>query len=126
MANQFQIKKGLSTNLFDANGKLLITPEEGYWYITTDTFELYACFNGILKAVGGIEDFETRLATLETRTEKIIRTYEEKAQLPKTGELHTLYIVEEDNLSYRWDEDTLSYIALGVEFSVIDGGAAKI
>lgn len=51
---QFQIKKGLSHRLFDNAGNLLITPEEGYWYITTDTYKLYACFNGIIKEVGSV------------------------------------------------------------------------
>ena len=44
----FQIKKGLKQNLFDDLGNLLITPEEGCWYITTDTFELFVCFNGMV------------------------------------------------------------------------------
>lgn len=122
----FQIKKGLSTNLFDDNGNLLITPEEGCWYITTDTFELYVCFNGNLKAVGPVEDFEARLEALEYRTARIVRTYETKANLPTTGEINTLYIVEENNVSYRWDATTSSYVELGMEISVISGGTSQI
>lgn len=125
MADQFKIKKGLSTNLFDAQGNVLITPEEGCWYITTDTYELYVCFNGVLKPLGGVEDFETRIAALEYKTARIVRTYEERANLPTTGEVGTLYIVEDENLSYRWDEATKSYVALGVDISIINGGAAK-
>lgn len=56
MQEGFQIKKGLSSNLFDKDGKLLITPEEGCWYITTDTYKLYAYFNGTLGAIGDIAD----------------------------------------------------------------------
>jgi hypothetical protein len=61
----FQIKKGLKANLFDDNKNLLITPEEGCWYITTDTFELYGYFDGVFSAIGTINEFETRLTTIE-------------------------------------------------------------
>lgn len=122
---QFQIKKGLSTNLFDSQGNLLITPEEGCWYITTDTFELYVCFNGMLKATGRVEDFETRLKALETRTARIVKTYSTFSALPLTGEVDSLYIVEEDNISYRWDVTTTSYVPLGLDIQVINGGKAQ-
>ena len=123
---QFQIKKGLSTNLFDDQGRLLIVPEEGCWYITTDTFELYACFNGVLESVGQVKDFETRLQALEYRTARIVRSYETKANLPVKGEENTLYIVEDVNASYRWNEATQAYLPIGVDVSVIDGGRADI
>lgn len=122
---QFQIKKGLSTNLFDNQGNLLITPEEGCWYITTDTFELYVCFNGVLKATGQVKDFETRLKALETRTARIVKTYSTFSALPLTGEVDSLYIVEEDNISYRWDVTTTSYVPLGLDIQVINGGKAQ-
>lgn len=122
---QFQIKKGLSTNLFDSQGNLLITPEEGCWYITTDTFELYVCFNGVLKATGQVKDFETRLKALETRTARIVKTYSTFSALPLTGEVDSLYIVEEDNISYRWDVTTTNYVPLGLDIQVINGGKAQ-
>ena len=124
MATNFQIKKGLSTNLFDQQGNLKITPEEGCWYITTDTFQLYAYFNGVFETIGAVEDFESRLEALEYRTARIVRTYETKANLPSIGEENTLYIVEENNVSYRWDKTTSSYVSLGVDVSVIFGGGA--
>jgi hypothetical protein len=114
----------LSTNLFDNQGNLLITPEEGCWYITTDTFELYVCFNGVLKATGQVKDFETRLKALETRTARIVKTYATFSALPLTGEVDSLYIVEEDNISYRWDVITTSYVPLGLDIQVINGGKA--
>ena len=118
MAN-FQIKKGLSTKLHDAQGNLLITPEEGCWYITTDTFELYTCFNGKFRRVGQAEDFEARLSALEERVEKISKTYDKYMDLPKQGEEGTIYIVEDKNLSYRWDDDTQSYQALGTDYKEV-------
>lgn len=123
---QFQIKKGLSKNLFDNQGNLLITPEEGCWYLTTDTFELYFCFNGVLKAAGRVEDFETRLKALETRTARIVKTYSTFSALPLVGAVDSLYIVEEDNTSYRWDIPTESYVPLGMNIQVINGGKAQV
>lgn len=124
---QFQIKKGLSTNLFDNVGNLLITPEEGCWYITVDTFQLYACFDGVVKKVGDIEDFESRLSDLEERVEKIIQTYGYKSALPLEGEENVVYVVTDENAQYYWNEATSSYFCMGRnynEISVIDGGNA--
>jgi hypothetical protein len=103
----FQIKKGLSTNLFDEFGNLLITPEEGCWYITIDTFELYACYNGALQAVGGIADFADKFKDLESKIDAKIQTYGYKSALPKKGEVDIIYVVSEENAQYRWSETSL-------------------
>lgn len=50
----FQIKKGLSENLF-AESMVL---EEGCWYLTTDTEKLYVCVNGGLVAINETESFD--------------------------------------------------------------------
>ena len=67
MATQFQIKKGLSTQLFDAQGKCLLRKKvEGCWYLTVDTAEVYVCVRSIpgeessdlvLKRVNELGDF---------------------------------------------------------------------
>lgn len=124
---QFQIKKGLSTNLFDNVGNLLITPEEGCWYITVDTFQLYACFDGVVKKVGDVEDFEARLSDLEEQVEKIVQTYGYKSALPLKGEENVVYVVTDENAQYYWNETTSSYFCMGRDYneiSVIDGGNA--
>ena len=129
MATNFQIKKGLSINLFDENGDLRIIPEEGCWYITTDTFELYACFDGIFKAIGSIPDFETRLSALETRIEKIVQTYGYKSGLPKVGEENVIYVVAEENAEYRWDNASQTYYCIArdyQEITSINGGNAEV
>lgn len=49
--------------------------------------------------------------------------------LPTEGEANIVYIVEEENALYRWDEDTASYTAVGRDYTevvVIDGGGAHI
>lgn len=123
----FQIKKGLSTNLFDGFGNLLITPEEGCWYITIDTFELYACYNGVLQAVGGIADFTDKFEDLESKIDAKIQTYGYKSALPKKGEVDTIYVVSEENAQYRWSETSLQYYCVGRDYneiSLIDGGNA--
>lgn len=124
---QFQIKKGLSTNLFDNAGNLLITPEEGCWYITIDTFQLYTCFNGKVKKVGEVEDFGARLSKLEERVEKIIQTYGYKSALPLKGEENVIYLITDENAQYYWSEAANSYLCVGRDYneiSIIDGGNA--
>ena len=128
MATNFQIKKGLSTNLFDELGNLLITPEEGCWYITTDTFELYACFDGIVKAIGGIADFSDRFDELEEKIDTKIQTYGYKSALPTKGEANVMYIVTDENAQYRWSEASSQYYCVGRDYneiSIIDGGSAE-
>ena len=39
---KFKIKKGLKENLFKETN----VPEEGCWYITTNTQEVYICLEG--------------------------------------------------------------------------------
>ena len=124
----FQIKKGLKQNLFDELGNLLITPEEGCWYITTDTFELYVCFNGILSPVGGIPDFSEQIESLATRVESIVQNYGYKYSLPTVGEENVIYRVIDENADYRWDNATAQYYCVGrdyKEIQVIHGGNAK-
>lgn len=124
---QFQIKKGLSKNLFDGEGKLLITPEEGCWYITTDTFELYAYFDGVFEAVGAVQDFESRFEALETQIAQIHKTVGYLSSLPIPGEPNTIYTIIDENAQYRWDEVSQKYYCMGRDYneiSVIYGGEA--
>jgi hypothetical protein len=101
----FQIKRGLKQNLFDLEGNLLITPEEGCWYITSDTFELFVCFNGVVSPVGAaaISDLE-RFDQLSERIESIVQNYGYKNSLPRVGEENVVYRVIDENAEYRWDK----------------------
>lgn len=125
----FQIKKGLSTNLFNDIGELLITPEEGCWYITTDTYRLYSCFNGIVKEVGDIGDFDSRISNLEERVDGIVQVYGYKNALPLVGNEGTIYTVTDENAQYRWDSSLQTYVAIGrdyQEITIINGGNAQL
>jgi hypothetical protein len=124
---EFQIKKGLKANLFDSNKNLLITPEEGCWYITTDTFELYGYFNGVFSAIGAVGDFDSRVSALEERVESIVQTYGYKTALPPMGEKNVVYYVTDEKANYFWDENTKTYICGGRDYEeirVINGGKA--
>ena len=125
----FSIKKGLKQNLFDINGNLLITPEEGCWYITIDTYELYVCFNGTLSLVNSaVEDFSEKLNALETKIDSKIQTYGYKFSLPTTGEEGVIYCVTDENAQYRWDAFSRQYFCIGrdyKEIQVLHGGQAR-
>lgn len=125
----FQIKKGLKANLFDGDGNLLITPEEGCWYITIDTYELYVCFNGIVSPVGAaaISDLE-RFDQLSERIESIVQNYGYKNSLPRVGEENVVYRVIDENAEYRWDKVSQQYYCVGrdyKEIQIIHGGKAE-
>ena len=124
----FQIKKGLKGNLFDAAGNLLITPEEGCWYITIDTYELYACFDGVVKPIGGIADFSDKFNQLEEKIDTKIQTYGYKSSLPVKGEANVIYMITDENAQYRWSETSAQYYCVGRDYneiSIIDGGSAE-
>jgi hypothetical protein len=124
---EFQIKKGLKANLFDDNKNLLITPEEGCWYITTDTFELYSYFDGVFSPIGVVGDFEARISALEERAESMIQTYGYKTALPPKGEKNVVYYVTDENANYFWNENLQAYVCGGrdyKEIKIINGGRA--
>lgn len=125
----FQIKRGLKQNLFDLEGNLLITPEEGCWYITSDTFELFVCFNGVVSPVGAaaISDLE-RFDQLSERIESIVQNYGYKNSLPRVGEENVVYRVIDENAEYRWDKVSQQYYCVGrdyKEIQIIHGGKAE-
>jgi hypothetical protein len=124
----FQIKRGLKQNLFDINGNLLIAPEEGCWYITTDTFELYACFNGVLTLVNAaVSDFAEQLKQLEDKVDSKIQKYGYRSSLPTKGEENVIYLVMAEKAEYCWDEETQQYYCIGRDYreiQFIHGGKA--
>ena len=102
---KFKIYKGLSTNLERA-------PKiEGCWYITTDTQELYVCFDGVLHHINDASSFDPTemqndinnikqdIADLETKVNQAhgsvtVKSYEE---LPDVGSADIVYIIEDEN-----------------------------
>ena len=132
---KFKIYKGLSLNLDNA-------PKiDGCWYITTDTQELYVCFDGVLHHINDTTSFDPTemqndiknikqdIADLETKISQThgnvtVDSYED---LPKPGLSDVLYTVKNENAVYYWDSTTSEYFAVGrdyKEIKVIYGGSA--
>lgn len=133
---KFKIYKGLSTNL-DRAPKI-----EGCWYITTDTQELYVCFDGKLNHVNDtgsfdptemqndIKNIKQDLADLETKVNQAHGsvTVKSRGELPSIGSADIVYIVEDENAVYRCDATSLKYFSVGRDYNeieVIYGGAAE-
>lgn len=132
---KFKIYKGLSTNL-DKAPKV-----EGCWYITTDTHELYVCFDGKLSHITADASFDpteikndiTKIkADIEELNTKVDQahgsvTVKSHGNLPTVGAPDIVYLVEDENACYRWDNDNLKYFAVGRDYNeieVINGGNA--
>lgn len=114
----FKIYRGLSTNLFDENGVCLLSAdklENGAWYITTDTIDVYVCFNGTLEKINSSSDSwdEERVAQIESRS--YYERFGSRSVFPPTGELNRIYIANDENeAEYRWNgtEYVLNVICL--------------
>ncbi len=135
----FQIKKGPSKNIVNA------TPIEGCWYITTDTYRIYACLDGktiqplealTAETLAKIEEFEVELNQLKLTVEDLAtRSYDsvvhvkERVNLPSMGKENIVYIVEDENAMYRWAtiDDSTHWYCVGrdyMEIQKICGGDA--
>ena len=132
---KFKIYKGLSTNLERA-------PKiEGCWYITTDTQELYVCFDGVLHHINDASSFDPTemqndinnikkdIADLETKVNQAHGSVTVKSygELPDVGSADIVYIIEDENAIYRWDATNSKYFSVGRDYNeieVIYGGSA--
>ena len=132
---KFKIYKGLSTNLERA-------PKiEGCWYITTDTQELYVCFDGVLHHINDASSFDPTemqndinnikndIADLETKVNQAHGsvTVKSREELPDVGSADIVYIIEDENAIYRWDATNSKYFSVGRDYNeieVIYGGSA--
>lgn len=132
---KFKIYKGLSTNLERA-------PKiEGCWYITTDTQELYVCFDGVLHHINDASSFDPTemqndinnikkdIADLETKVNQAHGSVTVKSygELPNVGSADIVYIIEDENAIYRWDATNSKYFSVGRDYNeieVIYGGSA--
>ena len=132
---KFKIYKGLSTNLERA-------PKiEGCWYITTDTQELYVCFDGVLHHINDASSFDPTemqndinnikndIADLETKVNQAHGsvTVKSREELQPVGSADIVYIIEDENAIYRWDATNSEYFSVGRDYNeieVIYGGSA--
>lgn len=145
--NNFQIKCGYKNHLIDeVSGNTLIELEDGCWYLTLDTAEVYVAITRndslylckINEApdidLGPLNDrfdlVENRLNNLETKiTESDVLSYIDSKQFPTTGSINKIYIDISSNIAYRWDSESSRYISLStttedLDIHIINGGNA--
>lgn len=136
---EFQIKRGYKRYLIDDDNNPLIPLEEGCWYLTLDTVEIFVAINGQLKPLNqaeiNIDDYDQRFEAIESRLEELENraqpeseiTFAERAQFPTEGVINKLYIALDEKASYIWDGDSyvkISGEAEDITIKLIDGGSA--
>lgn len=135
---QFQIKRGYKRFLMDEENNPLIPLEEGCWYLTLDTVEVFVAINNQLQPLNqaqiDIDDYDERFDAIESRLEALENkaaeeseiTFAEYAQFPSIGEINKLYIALDEKSSYIWDGD--SYVKISgeadIDIKLINGGSA--
>lgn len=133
---QFQIKRGYRKYLFDENNNPSIPLEEGCWYLTLDTAEVFVAINNELKPLNqaeiNLDDYDDRFESIEARLDAIEAnagkreiTFAEFSQFPTIGESNVLYIALDRNASYVFING--SYICVGEDshYTIINGGNAN-
>ena len=135
---EFQIKRGYRKYLLDDNNNPLIPIEDGCWYLTLDTAEVFVAINGQLQPLNqaeiNLDDYDQRFNAIESRLEALESKedqaseliFAEYAQFPTVGEINKLYIALDEKSSYIWDGD--SYVKISGEstsdIKLINGGSA--
>ena len=134
---QFKIKRGYKRFLIDEENNPLIPLEEGCWYLTLDTAEIYVAINQELRKLNESEidldifderfgSIEERLTNLENKSEPL--RFAERQQFPTVGEQDKLYIAIDENQLYIFID--YEYVAIGgsssgdLDIKVINGGDA--
>lgn len=72
-----------------------------------------------------IQDFEKRITALEGQTTHAVQEYDSFIDFPTVGMVGQLYIDEETNSCYRWDDNELKYFCVGTDYTqieIINGG----
>ena len=133
-SNEFVIQKGLSSVLFNDKGECQVKLHKNYWYLTTDTAEVYVAIgeeeNLQLKKINEcnididlpqLESFESRLDALEK--EEKIHTYGYRNGFPAEGIEGHMYVAVDEQQTYIWYDG--SYVTVGGNtYNVIFGGTA--
>lgn len=102
MIENFKIRQGNSTDLFDADGNLKssVVLEAGCWYLCTDTADLYICIKDldtlVLKRLNG-EAFNSQLASVETNLEAKLKNQKFFQKITSEAELPTVFDTEDFN-----------------------------
>lgn len=115
MATHFSIKRGLRERLLDAENKPLINVEEGVWYLTSDSNEVFIG----QKATNDEVELNPLIAGG-------VQTYKSTLHLPSIGHENIVYIIVDGSRisHYRWTESHYELLEDAGGFSVryIHGG----
>ena len=119
MAQDFVIKKGHSSRLFELPQESLI---ENGWYLCIDSAEVYVALrqaSGLLELkkindcntstdFEGLESFEDRLTALEADRTHV---YGYRKDFPAEGERDHMYIAEDEHRTYMFADNRYIHIA---------------
>ena len=145
VANTTDVSKNGLYFLFDVNCTTAlkspdVTKEANWIKIgeNSDISEFVERLSSIESQLASVED---RLTSLDNRLDAVEASIEEGgastpstvtvnkfSELPEIGEENIVYIVEEENATYRWEADTSKYLCIGRETPVIQiicGGNAS-
>lgn len=135
---KFKILRGDSKNIPTLADELKVA---GYWYLTVDTHQLYTCLHDgedpILVSQADTFDpteINNRLNKVESDVESLkgqvasgnVVTVNNRHELPGTGNTDSIYIVVDENATYRYI-GAEGYQAIGrdyEEITCIYGGSA--
>lgn len=131
MLNNFKIRQGHSTELFDEFGKVKnnVVLELGTWYLCVDTACVYVCIQEgedlILKRING-ESFDNKIIEIDERLDQIEKNSLGYIKIYSEGELPTnfddpnfnpkdIYYIEVDTEkhyinTYIFDAEALCYM----------------
>ena len=137
----FEIKRGYKNRLMNEDGSPKIALQDGCWYLTLDTAEVFVAINleGVTKLYKineapsiNLDEFderfnaiEDRLDALENKSNELL--FADRDTFPPIGEPDKLYIAVDENQMYIYLDN--EYIPVGgsgqsVDIHMIDGGSA--
>ena len=76
-----------------------------------------------------IEELRNELSNNNIQIDSSVKSYDTYSSLPSSGEVDKLYIVVDENRTYRWDSVSSSYVVIGgetgkLDITIINGGNA--
>lgn len=132
----FQIKRGYKRYLIDENNNPLIPLEEGCWYLTLDTVEVFIAIKGELKPLNqagiNLDEYDQRFKSIEARLDALEENggkaeliFAEYSQFPSVGESGIMYIALDKNACYIYSNEYICVgNAEGSHYDIISGGKA--
>ena len=133
---EFQIKRGYKRYLLDDNNNPLIPLEEGCWYLTLDTVEIFVAINGDLKpliqAEINLDEYDERFESIESRLDALENSsnellFADRNTFPPVGDSDKIYIAVDKNELYIYKDGDYQLLSGGsteVDIDIINGGSA--